>query len=74
MRVFQTWTSERDFKIKIKALVAPELDQILQQFYSEVVKQNGDYYERSSLSNLQAGIDRYLNITASFPLFQLFFS
>ena len=60
IRLFQSWTLERNMVIKIEELDAPELDKILQQFYSEVVKQNGDDYEPSSLANLQAGIDRYL--------------
>ena len=36
------------------------LDEILQQFYAEVKRKDGTDYEPSSLSNMQAAIDRHL--------------
>ena len=36
------------------------MDVILQSFYAEIKKQNGDDYEPNSLSAMQASIDRYL--------------
>ena len=37
-----------------------DLDKVLQSFYAEVRKMNGDEYEPNSLASMPAGIDRYL--------------
>ena len=53
MRVFNSWAALRGgFPI--------DLDKVLQSFYTEVRKTNGDEYEPNSLASMQAGIDRYL--------------
>ena len=36
------------------------LDKVLQSFYAEVRKMNGDEYEPNSLASMPAGTDRYL--------------
>ena len=42
-------------------LLSPtDLDKVLQSFYAEVRKTNGDEYEPNSLASIQAGVDRYL--------------
>ena len=60
MRTYNTWAVERNAALEIERLDPVELDQLLQQFFAEVKKQDGDDYEPGSLSNLQSGIDRYL--------------
>ena len=37
-----------------------DLDKVLQSFYAEVRKTNGNEYEPNPLASMQAGIDRYL--------------
>ena len=44
----------------IYLLSSIDLDKVLQSFYAEVRKTNGDEYEPNSLASMQAGIDRYL--------------
>jgi len=60
MRVFSTWAGVRDIHVKIEEVDPNVLDLILQRFYTEVKKQNGDDYEPNSLANMQAAIGRYL--------------
>ena len=60
MNVYRQWAEIREAPVEIETLSPIDLDQLLQQFYAEVKKRNGDDYEPGSLANLQAGIERYL--------------
>ena len=60
MRVYHSWAETRDAPSSIETLAPVDLDQILQTFYAEIKKKNGDDYEPNSLSNMQSAIDRYL--------------
>ena len=60
MRVFNSWAVLRG-EVRLIYLLSPtDLDKVLQSFYAEVRKTNGDEYEPNSLASMQAGIDRYL--------------
>ena len=60
MRVFNSWTALRGDVRPIYLLCLLDLDKVLQRFYAEVRKTNGDEYEPNSLASMQAGIDGYL--------------
>ena len=58
--VYKQWAKLRNKEADIHTLPPFELDVILQSFYAEIKKQNGDDYEPNSLSAMQTSIDRYL--------------
>ena len=60
MNCYRAWATYRGKPINIELLPPSELDAILQYFFADIKKQNGDDYEPSSLCNMQAGIERYL--------------
>ena len=60
MRVFNSLAALRGEVRHTFALSPVDLDIVLQSFYAEVRKTNGDEYEPNSLASMQAGIDRYL--------------
>ena len=60
MRVFNSWATLRGEVHPIYLLSSIDLDKVLQSFYAEVRKRNGDEYEPNSLARMQVGIDRYL--------------
>ena len=60
MNCYRAWAELRGKPENIELLPPSELDVILQYFFADVKKQNGDDYEPSSLCNMQAGIERYL--------------
>ena len=60
IRIFNSWAALRG-EVRPIYLVSPiDLDKVLQIFYAEIRKTNGDEYEPNSLASMQAGIDRYL--------------
>ena len=60
MGVYISWATVRGREKQIETLAPKSLDTILQQFYAEVKKQNGEGYEPSSLAAMHAGIERHL--------------
>ena len=60
MRVFNSWVALRGEVRPIYLLPPIDLDKVLQSFYAEVRKTNGNEYEPNPLASMQAGIDRYL--------------
>ena len=60
MRVFNSWAALRGEVRPIYLLSPIDLEKVLQNFYAEARKANGDEYEPNSLASMQAGIDRYL--------------
>lgn len=60
MTVVEKWCHSRNLNTKIETLPPPELDKLLERFYAEIKKQNGDDYEPESLRVMQASIERYL--------------
>ena len=57
---YRLWAKCRNKAEDIEVLDPVELDNVLQYFYADVKKQNGDDFEPNSLCSMQAGIDRYL--------------
>ncbi|KAK3730999.1 hypothetical protein QZH41_006644 [Actinostola sp. cb2023] len=60
MKVLATWCKSRDVTVKIETLEPADLNTLLNQFYAEVKKVDGEDYEPESLKIMQAAIDRYL--------------
>ena len=58
LRRYIKWATARGFPTDFKLIPKAELDSILQQFYAELVKQNGDDYEPESLKVMIAALDR----------------
>ena len=58
MNCYRSWAKCRNKPENIEVLAPMELDNILQHFFAEIKKQNGDDYEPSSLCSLQGGIER----------------
>ena len=57
---YKQWAKLRNKEVDIHTPPPFELDVILQSFYAEIKKQNGDDYEPNSLSAMQTSIDRYV--------------
>ena len=57
---YQKWAEERGFEANIAQVPKSELDGILQQFYAELMKCDGEEYEPESLKVMQAALDRRL--------------
>ena len=53
------WKAERGIKAELMQLDQQRLDEILQQFYAEVRKEDGTDYEPDSLRTMLAALDRY---------------
>ena len=62
LNCFKEWAKLKKIDHEIEKLAPFELDLILQKFFTEVRKRNGDEYEPNSLASLQAGLDRYLRL------------
>ena len=62
MKVFNSWAALRGEVRPIYLLSPIDLDKVLQSFYAEERKTNGDEYEPNSLACMPAGIDRYLSV------------
>ena len=60
MRVFNFWAALRGEVRPIYLLSPIDLDKVLQSFFGEIRKTNGDESEPNSLASMQAGVDRYL--------------
>ena len=58
---YQKWAEERGFEFNIARVPKLELDGILQQFYAELIKSDGQEYEPESLKVMQAALDRHLH-------------
>ena len=61
MRVFNSWAALRGEVRQIYLLPPIDLDKVLQSFYAEVRKANGDEHEPNSLASIQAGKRKYLS-------------
>ena len=62
LTVFRSWCDGRGIDCNLESYDdnKVELDAVLQRFYGEVRKQNGDDYEPDSLAVMQNGLQRYL--------------
>lgn len=60
MGVYLQWAGAKGKETCIEKLSPEILDVILQQFYAEIRKKNGQDYEPNSLAAMQAGLDRHL--------------
>ena len=60
MSAYMSWAKMRNKETDIHKVPPFELDLILQSFYAELKKQDGQDYEPNSLASMQASIDRYL--------------
>ena len=60
LRVFREWAVVKQQPAYIETIPPEKLDLVLQQFYAEVKKKNGEDYEPESLAVMQASLDRHL--------------
>ena len=60
LNCFKEWAKLKKIDHEIEKLAPFELDLILQKFFTEVRKRNGNEYEPNSLASLQAGLDPIL--------------
>ena len=60
LKVFQSWAVNRGNDRNIENYTPEELNKILEVFYAEVRKQNGEDYEPDSLRVMITSLDRYL--------------
>ena len=61
LRRFNKWALERQMKIgDVTDIPRAELDGVLQKFYAELVKQNGQEYEPESLKVMIASLNRHI--------------
>ena len=61
VRVFSSWAEAREKNPDLLSYTSPdELNRILEQFYAEIRKKNGDQYEPACLRVMMAALDRHL--------------
>lgn len=60
LRRFQKWAAEKDVASDITTIPREELDQVLQHFYAELMKKDGQEYEPESLKVMIAALDRHV--------------
>lgn len=60
MNVWFSWAKSRQINEELETMAPATLDEVLQQFYLEVRKQDGSEYEPDSLKVMQAALERYL--------------
>ncbi|XP_066932309.1 uncharacterized protein KIAA1958-like [Clytia hemisphaerica] len=60
IKVFSSWAESRGFEKQIELYEPSVLNNILEQFYTEVRKINGQEYEPDSLKVMLAALDRHL--------------
>ena len=60
VRRYYKWATERGMPTDLARVLPTDLDAILQQFYAELWKRNGDDYEPESLKVMQTALDRHL--------------
>ena len=60
LRVYREWAAAKQQIADLETIPPQKLDVVLQQFYAEVKKKNGDDYEPESLAVMQASLDRFL--------------
>ena len=59
MSVWFSWAKSRKKNEELETLGPATLDEVLQQFYLEVRRQDGSEYEQDSLKVMQAALERY---------------
>ena len=57
---YAKWAADNHIQTDLALIPEDELDTILQRFYSEIRKNDGENYEPESLKVMQASLDRYL--------------
>ena len=57
---FCKWAENSGRQTNIETMEREHLNDILESYFAEVVRNDGKPYEPSSLANMQAGLDRYL--------------
>ena len=60
INAFDKWRASRNIHRSLHEIPEDELDEVLQLFYAQVKKANGQDYEPDSLRTMLAGLDRYL--------------
>lgn len=61
LAVFDSYCTEKEKAVDLKAISATELNEVLRHFYVEVRQKNGQTYSRSSLHGIRAAIQRQLS-------------
>ena len=56
VRHYSEWAAERGLETNLARVPKANLDGILQQFYAELLKKNGQEYKPESLKMMQAGL------------------
>ena len=64
-RNYERWAKETGRPLNLLNMEKIELNNILESYFAEAVRQDGKQYEPSSLGNMQSGIDRYLRENGS---------
>ena len=59
-RIYQRWAATNNQPMDITNLEKNVLNNILEIYFAQALRLDGKNYEPSSLTNMQAGIDRYL--------------
>ena len=69
LRRFNKWALQKQLKIgDITDIPRAELDGVLQKFYAELVKQNGQEYEPESLKVMIASLNRHIKGECGFSI------
>ena len=68
VRRFNKWAAERGVPTDMKLIAKADLDVILQRFYAELVKRNGENYEPESLKVMLTSLNRHIQENCGFSV------
>ena len=70
MTRYRTCAAERQLPNNLLTIHPEDLDAVLQQFYAELCKKNGDEYELESLKVMQTALERHLHEQVAATVFK----
>ena len=59
--VFESYLLEEKIELDLESVKTEELNKIMEKFYVEVRKQDGELYSKSTLLSIRFGIQRMIN-------------
>ena len=68
MRTLKAYVNEKNITFEPECVSKDELNTILEKFFVEARKENGDHYKKSGLQSIRAGIYRYFKQNRGFEV------
>ena len=71
LRRFKKWAQQRGLPADIADIAKENLDKVLQQFFAELVKEDGENYEPESLKVMFAALDRHVREKCEYSILKV---